>query len=285
MGSFIHRVATAGDQVGRGYMHAGSKAIKHCVSEAGIDPNQVGMLINTGVYADDYLQEPAFAALLQGKAKMGSSAGPGGMFSYDLHVGGGGMIMAFRILNGYLQSGKIESGLVVAGDAVPEGSKPEGDQYSEGAGAVLLVKGEPGIGFERFTQDTYPQYSKDFNSYTNHIDGELKTIIDQSDKYLEHCIICVKESVSHFLSNEQLQVNDIDLIVSSQSPVGYAVKIDQIYGEGKVVVIEGERELYSAGIAFALESAMKGGQFSNAKRTLFVSVGAGITVNLALYEG
>ncbi|MEN8230338.1 MAG: hypothetical protein ABFS38_19405 [Bacteroidota bacterium] len=285
MGSIIHRVATAGDQLGRGYMHTGSKAIKRCVSVAGIDPNLVGMLINTGVYTDDYIQEPAFSALLQGKTKMGSSPGPGGMLSYDLHVGGGGMIMAFRILNGYLQSGRIESGLVVAGDTVPEDSKQEGHQCSEGAGAVLLVKGEPDMGFKRFKQDTYSQYSRDFNSYTNYIDGDLKTFINQSDKYLEHCIICVKESVSHFLLDEQLQVNDIDLIISSQSPVGFAVKIDQLYGESGIVVIEGERELYSAGIAFALESAMKSGQFSNAKRILFVSVGAGITVNLALYEG
>lgn len=259
-------------------------AIKRCITEAGIDPSQVGILINTGVYSDNHIHEPAFAALLQGKMEMEFSQNHNGMFSYDLHNGGGGMIMAFRILNGYLESGKIEFGLVVAGDALPDGGKPDGHNYSEQAGAVLLGKGEQGIGFTRFTQDTYPQYSKDFSSYTNYIDGELKTIINQSDKYLDHCIICTKESVSNFLSDEQLKVNDIELIISSQSPVGYTAQIDKLYREDGVIVMDGESELYSAGMAFALESAMTSHQFSDAKRTLFVSVGAGITVNLALYE-
>lgn len=284
MGSIIHSVAVEENQMRRGYLHAGSKAINRCISEAGIEPNQVGMLINTGVYSDNHIQEPAFAALLQGKTEMEYSPDYAGILSYDLHDGGGGMVMAFRILNGYLESGKIEFGLVVAGDTVPIGSQPNGYNYSEQAGAILLGKGKVGTGFMRFIQDIYPQYSKDFNSYTHYLDGVLKTFINKSDKYLINCVQCVRESVSRFLSAAHLKMQDLVLMVPSQSPVGFAAKMGQLYGDGRVIVINGEQEHYSAGLALALESAMKSHQFSKAKRTLFVSVGAGITVNLALYE-
>ena len=274
MGSIINRVAIISNQLRRGYLQAGSNAIKRCLSKAGIGLEKVGMLINSGVYPDNYIQEPAFAALLQGKIQKGTDRDLENVFSFDLHEGGGGMIMALRILNGFLNSGKIENGMVVAGDAF---------DYSALAGTVLLSKGEAGIGFERFSQDTYPEYSDEFNSYTNHIDGELKSFINQSDKYVDHCIVCIEESVANFLSDEQLRLEDIDLIISSRSPAGLTRRLNELYSGDRVSGIDDERELYSAGLVYGLDLAINNHRFTKAKRILFVSVGAGITVSLALY--
>lgn len=235
----------------------------------------VGVLINTGVYPDKYIQEPAFAAMLLSKVQRGGHGKPENMFSFDLHEGGGGMIMAFRVLNGFLESGKIENGMVVAGDAV---------NYSELAGAVLLTKGKPGIGFEQFSQDTYPEYSAEYSSYTNHLDGELKSFINQSDKFLDHCITCVKESIAGFLEKEHLRMEDIHLIISSQSPVGVTRRLDELYPGDKVSGIDDGPEVYSAGLVYSLDLAMNNQRFIHAGRILFVSVGAGITVSLALYR-
>ena len=148
----------------------------------------------------------------------------------------------------------------------------------------MLGKGEPGTGFIRFTQDVYLEYMNDFKSYTNYIDNELKTIINQSDIYQKHCVECAQKSVFRFLLEEKIQMSEIDLIVSSQSPVGFAEKIDKVFKGGKVIVLEGGHEMYSGGLAFAVERAMEGHKFSSAKKTLFLTVGAGITVNLALYQ-
>ena len=275
MGSIIDKVHITRNQLSRGYMHTGSTAINLCLRKAGMGLENVGVLINAGVYPDNYLQEPAFAAMLQGKAQRRGHGNPENMFSFDLHEGGGGMIMAFRILNGFLDSGKIENGMVVAGDAV---------NYSELAGAVLLSKGKPGIGFEQFSQDTYPEYSADYSSYTKYLDGELKSFINQSDKYLDHCIICIKESIAGFLEKEHLGIEDIHLIISSQSPVGVARRLDELYPGDKVSGIDDGPEVYSAGLVYSLDLAMSNQRFTHAKRILFVSVGAGISVSLALYR-
>ena len=275
MGSIIHKVHITRNQLRRGYMHTGSSAINRCLRKAGMGLEDVGVLINAGVYPDKYIQEPAFAAMLLGKAQRGGHGKPENIFSFDLHEGGGGMIMAFRILNGFLESGKIENGMVVAGDAV---------NYSELAGAVLLTKGKPGIGFEQFSQDTYPEYSAEYSSYTNHLDGELKSFINQSDKFLDHCIICIKESIAGFLEKEHLRMEDIHLVISSQSPVGITRRLDELYPGDKVSGIDDGPEVYSAGLVYILDLAMNNQRFTHAGRILFVSVGAGITVSLALYR-
>lgn len=275
MGAIIHKVHITRNQLRRGYMHAGSTAINRCLRKADIGLEDVGVLINVGVYPDKYIQEPAFAAMLLGKVKRGEHEKVENIFSFDLHEGGGGMIMAFRILNGFLESGKIENGIVVAGDAV---------NYSELAGAVLLTKGKPGIGFEQFSQDTYPEYSADYISYTNYLDGELKSSISQSDKYLDHCIVCIEDSITGFLKREHLRMEDIHLIISSQSPAGIARRLDELYPGDKVSGINDGPAVYSAGLVYSLDLAINNQQFTHAKRTLFVSVGAGITVSLALYR-
>ncbi len=284
MGSIIHRVATAGNQAGRSYLLAGSKAIEKCLSESGFGQCQIGMLINTGVYSDNNVQEPAFAALLQGNVKKRLFPGQENMFSYDLNDGGGGMIMAFRILDGFLESEKIELGLVVAGDAPQVGDQPAGTNYSVQAGAILLGRGKPEIGFTRFVQDSYPEYLEEFSSYTEHLNGELKSVINQSDKYLDYCLGCAQKSITRFLVREQLGMSDIGLVIPSQSPAGFAEQLCKIAGGDNIFVLEGDHNLYSAGLAFALEAAMESRKLANSRKTLFVTVGPGISVNLALYR-
>jgi len=275
MGSIIEKVHIIRNQFRRGYMHTGSTAINRCLRKAGMGLENVGVLINAGVYADNFLQEPAFAAMLQGKAQKRVHGKPENMFSFDLQEGGGGMVMAFRILNGFLNSGKIENGLVVAGDAA---------NYSELAGAVLLTKGKPGVGFEQFSQDIYPEYSADYNSYTKYLDGRLESIINQSDEYLDHCTTCMNKSIAGFLEKEHLGMEEIHLIISSQSPRGVARRLHELYPGDKVSGIDDGPEVYSAGLVYSLDLAMHNQRFSHAKRILFVSVGAGITVSLALYR-
>ena len=265
-------------------MHAGSKAIEKCINESGIGQKQLGMLINTGVYSDNNVQEPAFAALLQGNVKRKFFPGQENMFSYDLNDGGGGMIMAFRILNGFIESEKIESGLVVAGDALLVGGPPAGTNNLVRAGAILLGRGKPDIGFTKFVQDTYPEYLEEFSSYTEHLDGELKTVINQSDKYLDYCLECAQKSITRFLVKEQLGMHDFGLVIPTQSPAGFAKQLRKVAGGDKVLVLEGDHHLNSAGLAYAIEAAIESHKLSNSRKTLFVTVGPGISVNLALYQ-
>lgn len=281
MGARIETVSTAGSRVHRGYLRTASKAIRRCLNQTSIAPEKLGMMINTGVYPDKYVQEPAFAALIQGTQK--TLVNPlNQVFSFDLH-GGGGMIMAMRILDGFLASGKISGGIIVAGDSVREKNLSGNYRYDPHAGAVLLVKGGEQDGFVAFDQDTYAEYMDSFNSSTKHVNGKLITVINQSDKYFDQCIVCAKRSVEIFLDKLAITTGDIDLVITSQDPPGLPARFGDLFRKERVMVANGNRKLYSAGLVFALERAIKRGMFFQARNVLFLTVGAGITVNLALY--
>ena len=111
-------------------------------------------------------------------------------------------------------------------------------------------------------------------------------ILDQTETYLDACIRCSNESINKFLETNKLNINDIDLIIPSQTPQGLPDALNQISAlEGKVVIANTDLgELHTAGPAFALEKIWSSQQYNKAQNILFVTVSAGITTAVALYR-
>jgi 3-oxoacyl-[acyl-carrier-protein] synthase III len=274
MGISIINVIISGSRFKRSYLFSGAKVIKKGIRSDPDIPVRPGMIINTGVYPDKYIQEPAFASLLLGRQKVISDENNSDTFSFDLHEGGGGLIMALRILKGFLESKKIDSGLVVAGDHLKHAH----------AGAIFLSNSTEIAGFSRFHQEIYVEYQDEYRSYTRYLNGELKLVIDQSDKYIDNCQRCAEKSLTKFLDTLGLSLIDIDLFITSQSPFDFAPRINETIGGNRVEVIKNSRHLNSAGMIFALNQAIESGRFKQARIILFMTVGPGITIDMALYE-
>jgi len=234
----------------------------------------LGLLINTCVYRDRHIHEPAIASLIQGDLMKSFGTELAGTFSFDLHSGGGGVVMALSILNGFVESGKTDHGAVVAGDAAP---------FDGSAGALMLSKGGSEDGFRIFSQDTYTQYSSEYMSYSTYSGNALQVFNNQESEYMNHCLQCVKKSMDKFLSESAVVVDEIDLIIPSQSPAGFASALANLYGHARVVVINKEHNCYTAGMIMAMEQAQSTGLFRKSRKVLFINVGPGITVDLALY--
>lgn len=267
-----------------GYLHAGSKAIKQCLVKAGIALDEVGMLINSGVYPDKHIQEPAFASMLQGKQYSKRVPDTGRTFSFDLHIGGGSLLMAFRIITGFIESGKIGKGMVVAGDAEPLRGQSSGYFFSDEAVAILLEKGRSGEGFVGFCHGSFPANIHEYSSVTDYGSEGLYLHIKQKDIFLESCLSHSGELIGDFLKKEDLTLEEIDLVIPSQHPVDFARGLTRFFPEEKLVILDGDEILYSAGPGIALENALSDQRFKEAAYILFISAGAGISVNLALYR-
>jgi len=273
MGAIVKTVATSVVGSGSTYMDLGSEVLRQCL-EKGLEGNEVlDLLINTGIYPDNHIHEPAFASLIQGRLSQSHRERLSATFSFDLHNGGGGSLMALGVISGFIESGKIQHGVVVAGD-----SKPFGCQ----AGAVLIGKGMPGAGFQAFSQDSYTQYSGEYKSYSHYTGKELETFINQEDTYLENCLICVGRSVESFLSDQGLGMEEIDLLIPSQNPAGFVPGLVNLYGKEKLMELNQNPSCYSAGLFMALGHSK--GVFDTSGKILFINVGPGIVVDLALYE-
>ncbi|WP_329412693.1 hypothetical protein OG563_09225 [Nocardia vinacea] len=123
------------------YFELAARAATSCLEQAGIAPEQVGMLINAGVFRDQNISEPAVSALIQKRVGIGLEYAPGRVpaFSFDLMNGGTGLLHAIATAECFLVSGEVSYALLVAGDTHPSTERHiDGFPYSTSAAAILL---------------------------------------------------------------------------------------------------------------------------------------------------
>ena len=275
----------------RGSIDMEIRAAKDCLKSAQLDPNMLGVLVNTGIYRDRHIGEPAIATFIQ--RAIGANevfTGDRSTFSFDLTNGGCGMLTGVMVVDGFLQSGTIDHGMVVTADTDPVPGESQGYNYTPAAAAVLLSRGEDGVGFLHFKTETEARFIDDLRGRLEWMQHKRKMknvlVMSQAEGFAGACAQFALENLDAFLKETSLKMKDVDLIIPSQSPTGFLGELKKKKGmEEKLVdVTDKMNNVHTAGIGFALERAMSSGRFAAAKNCLFLTVGAGITVSLALYR-
>ncbi len=289
MATIIDSVSYVKSLFPKGVVALSANAAKICLKKAGIGFDRVGLLINTGVYNEYHTGEPAIAALIQSKIIGNRNLLEAGtkendnLFSFDLHNGGGGIMNAIQVIDGFLLSGDIEFGLVTAGDVKPRTGRTEGYNYSDGAGAILLAGDKKNAGFTTFKTETYPEYISDHKSSINWDDEKFCFRIEQQEDFMKHCVESAGKAIYKFLEEENLEPDKIDLILTSQSPAGFAGEFKKLPHLGEKIIMNGKDHIYSSGLISNLHRVLYNARFCKARNILFVTVGAGITVTTSLY--
>jgi 3-oxoacyl-[acyl-carrier-protein] synthase III len=276
-------------------------AVRTCLARAGKKPGDVDMLINTGIYREDNMGEPALAALIQediganlGQPPMGGR----GTFSFDLLNGICGVISAIQLESGLLRSGVIRLGAIVTSDVGPKLKDPAPAIFRPAGGAMLLGWDETEAGFTDFGMETFPEYQDLFMSglvwqerqgprARGREAGRNQMVIDSKPGYLDRLADCAEEATHRFLRRLGMDVGDIDLLAPAPSSPGFvdAVRVRLgVPGDRVAYVAEDLEGAYTTGPIAALQAAVKSGRLGEARNTLMLAAGAGITVALAVYR-
>jgi len=276
-------------------------AARTCLARAGQKPGDVDMLVNTGVYREDSMGEPALAALIQediGASPGQPPIGGRGTFSFDLLNGTCGVISAIQIEAGLLSSGVIRLGAIVTSDVAPHLKDPRTAPFRPVGGAMLLGWDDRLAGFTDFYAETFPEYEDLFVSglvwqernglrVPRRAAGQSEMVIDSKPGYQARLVDCAEEATHRFLSRLGMSMGDIDLLVPAPSSPGFVdtlrVRLG-IPGDRVAYVPEDLQGAYTTGPIAALQAAMKSGRLGEARNTLMLAAGAGITVALALYR-
>ncbi|MFC4372732.1 hypothetical protein ACFO5K_01360 [Nocardia halotolerans] len=152
MGVCIRAVGTSRSTDTHSIVEHGGRAARHCLEQAGVRPDQVGVLINTGIFRDSNTVEPAVAALIQKAAGIGLDYARDDprTLSFDLMNGAVGVVNAVQVAGAILAAG-TEHVLIVAGDTHPSLTRSGADAefpYATAGAAMLLeqVDGPAGFG-------------------------------------------------------------------------------------------------------------------------------------------
>lgn len=299
--SRIEAVAVAharGGPFSKGARKLADQAARACLARAQRPTRDVDLLINAGVYRDDNVVEPALASMIQEDigANPGHPPRPGshGTFSFDVANGGAGVLTALELLDGFIRSGAVRSGMVVASDSNPGAT--ESFPFPAVGGAVLVRPSTEGDGFVDFAFETFEDRENAFeasvgwhehrpHSFPPH--GANMLEIRESLTYRSRAVERASDAARRYLDRHGLAPRSVDLAIMSQSPVGFSEGVRNSLGLASASipkVSETFENVHTAGIIAALEAAHVSGQFAAAKTVLFVTVGAGIVVGLALYR-
>jgi 3-oxoacyl-[acyl-carrier-protein] synthase-3 len=276
-------------------------AARTCLARAGKTASDVDMLINAGVYREDSMGEPALATLIQ--EDIGANLGhPGaighGTFSFDAANGVTGVLNAIHLQSGLLRSGVIKSGLIVTSDTHPGHEESVSALFRPMGGAILLGWDDSILGFTDFHFETFPEYEDLLVSGLEWRPrrgvrgpgapvGQHQMVIDERPGYQARCVDCAEEATRRFLDRVGMRIDEIDLLVPAPAVPGILdplrVRLG-IPGDRVAFTTEDLVDAYSTGPIAALQAAIKSGRLGEARNTLMLAVGAGITVALALYR-
>ncbi len=276
-------------------------AARACLERAGRQPDDIDMLINAGIYREDNMGEPALAALIQediGANPGEPPIGGRGTFSFDLLNGTCGVITAAQLESGLLRSGVIRLGVIVTSDVDPDHHDPRGAPLRPVGGALLLGWDDKLAGFTDFYTETFPEYEDLFSSalewrhrggirIARRATGHNQMVIEEKPGYLARLADCAEEATRRFLGRLDMGVADIDLLVPAPSAPEFLdtlrVRLG-VPGDRVAYTPEDLEGAYTTGPIAALQAAIKSGRLGEARNTLILAAGAGITVALALYR-
>jgi len=276
-------------------------AARTCLAHAGKEPGDIDMLINAGIYREDNMGEPALAALIQediGASPGQPPIGGRGTFSFDLLNGTCGVISAIQLESGLLRSGVIRLGAIVTSDVGPEPREPGSAPFHPAGGAMLLGWDDTEAGFTDFGAETFPEYQDLFVSglvwqerrgprAARRAAGQTQMVIEARPGYQARLADCAEEAAHRFLRNLGLGISDIDLLVPAPSSAGFLDTVRArlgVPGDRVAYVTEDLAGAYTTGPIAALQAAVRSGRLGEARNTLMLAAGAGITVALALYR-
>jgi 3-oxoacyl-[acyl-carrier-protein] synthase-3 len=299
MGVVIKATGVSVDPAIRGSIEHASAAAVACVDRAVLDAGRIDLLINTGVYRDSNMSEPAMAALIQKNVGMNldyvehPTGRPG--LSFDLMNGACGVLNAVQVAAAFVTSGSAEYVLVLSGDAHPSNDPGEagraGFPYATLGAAMLLERAcDDGAGFGTVHTATAHDHGPGAEGYTETstmgLRGRRTVTVRQDDDYAPRLAELAAGTARACAEAEGIDLRETLLITSRPTP-DFPARVAARLGvdEKAAVAAEGVAgDPHTSAVTLAHHQAVAAGRDRGYRQLLFVAAGAGLTSACAVYR-
>ncbi|WP_020539098.1 3-oxoacyl-[acyl-carrier-protein] synthase III C-terminal domain-containing protein [Lewinella cohaerens] len=268
-------------------------AATNCIMPSAYSPNDIGLIIHSGVYRDEYLLEPALAALLAGRLNMNatvSDAEEQTTLAFDVFNGAIGFLNACYLAQQMIIADCTKAAMIVAAEC-ENNADLFPDQLidiREAASAIIMdAHPEQSKGFSQFLFHYQTAEIEDYTSYccTKEISPRLQ--IDKTPDLEEKYIAAIVPMVKEILQQEGLDLQQIDRIFPPQISSVFITRLSQALQlpREKFVDIAGEGpDLFSSSIPFGLAHAYERAWVKDGDIGLLIAVASGIQAGCAIYR-
>ena len=263
------------------------RAARAAMAAGAVEPSEIDLLLNAGLYHDRNLGEPALAALIQQDLSINPEdphAGGHGSFSFDIANGACGVLSALEVADGFLRAGAIEHALVVASDADPGRRMARRFPFWAAGAAVHCSWSPDQRGLAGFRWEHAPEESERFLARVSFERGRNRLRIEQHPAFATTAAAWAAKAATSLLADMSLRATDVDLVVANPLSEPFLEGLSEHLGveRERMVAVAGAEAVHTAGLLVALAAATERGMLAAAGRVLLVSAGAGIVAGSAL---
>jgi amino acid adenylation domain-containing protein len=267
------------------------QAATACLDNSGVDPGALDLILYAGVYRDDFIAEPAIAALVAGELGINDdieSPDEPKTFAFDVLNGAVGFLNACQIGSQMIGAGKAEHVMVVASEiennTVDSGHPLYG--LSETGSAVILSRAGDTDGFGRFVFHHHPEYSEALTTYFQQRDGQSWLQIDGDPNLATRYLDCIPAAVEELLKLEELDCSEIAAVfppyLSDADRTELAARLN--IPSSRFVDLATEADPFSSSVPYGLQQARRNNLVRSGDIGLIVTVGSGVQIGCATYR-
>ncbi|MBX2871492.1 MAG: hypothetical protein KTR30_05315 [Saprospiraceae bacterium] len=268
---------------------------EQCLAGSKLSGDDVDLLIFSGVYRDEFICEPAIAALIAGNIKMRSDnyRNSTNSFALDVMNGALGFLNSIDAGCSAINSGKVQNALILTAE-IENNKETLPDQLlgiEETASGVLLRKAQEGE--QGFSDIVFEKYTEGIDKWivsSTWMEGTGTTVIQpELDEKAEDVFIdCIVQTLEKYENIKQL-LNDgkITKIIPQQISESFILRLSQAMGLPKdlfVDVTKDRKDLFTSSIAYGMQQLKEEGQGNPGDIALIIGVGSGVQVGCALYH-
>ncbi|GHO45002.1 hypothetical protein KSX_31650 [Ktedonospora formicarum] len=266
-------------------------AATNCLAESSYERGDIDLMIHAGVYRDEFLSEPALAALSQGDLKINDAIETPAdkkTFVFDLFNSSIGFLNACYTAIGMIKAQKVSNALIMASE-IENNSEHEPDNLLgiEETGSALILDESPDgkTGFGNFVFKYFTDYVESVDTHTAFRNGKMVLDINRDPRQQEYYLACIQETVLELLQREQLDLERIKVILPPQISSGFITDLGQVLNvsDDRLVNVHAERDLFTSSLPYALQQVRQQQLARPGDIGLIISVGAGIQIGCATY--
>ena len=273
----------------------GAEAAKEAVKNAGIDPKDIGLIIDTTITNDFYT--PSVACVFQ------NAIGAENAAAYDLNAACSGFVYAVDAAKRYLQTDPdLKYVLIVANEMLSKiTDRSTCVLFGDGAAAAVITRSEKlftsfigadGRGAHSLYAKTHKVFHPFRSSKIDEIDsGEYEmgtTFLFQDGKEVyKFATKALPTAASKAAEKIGLDINDVDWFIPHQANIRIietAAKNLGVSMDKFIVNIQDHGNTSSASIPIALHEAIRDGRIKRGEKLCLVGFGAGLTMGAVILE-
>ncbi|PXX59168.1 3-oxoacyl-[acyl-carrier-protein] synthase-3 [Nocardia tenerifensis] len=291
MGVRIKSVGISRDT--RSSVENSGRAATQSLERAGVRPDQVGVLINAGVFRDANTVEPAVSALIQKAAGIGLEYAKDDprTFSFDLMNGATGVLNAVQVATSILATGSAQHVLIVAGDGHPSMTRSAAADdfpYATSGAALLLEHTDEPDGFGRVHTvrgDGSPAVEAYVDTATMGTVGRGVMTVEREPDFADRLLAVAIEAARAALAEHEGQAGTA-LIASTPTP-DFPARLADALGIDRDSVRTPDLtdgDPHTASLPQAYDRAVTADTLRDFTHVLFVAAGAGPAAAAVLYR-